>query len=266
VQAIGHSAAQLASTSAQRVRAGDLAAQDAARTEIEARRAEGDVRLAELDQQRAAAALSQVLGRPATRAAAGRARLARAGGRGHRPDLNALVEARADVRRPGPRGRGPGRAGQRPGPDAQRPHAGRLARPLPRHLDTPARAAPVHAAADPLRLPGRDRARAGRPEPGPHPARAGAPGRPAGAAAPAAKPATTLALAQGYERDILPRARQVAAGAELAYGKGAIPLVDLLDARRTLRATLIDAINARAEHARGLWLLRTQPEQLLATP
>jgi hypothetical protein len=66
---------------------------------------------------------------------------------------------------------------------------------------------------------------------------------------------TTLALAQGYERDILPRARQVAAGAELAYGKGAIPLVDLLDARRTLRATLIDpsmpAPSTRARAACG---------------
>jgi cobalt-zinc-cadmium efflux system outer membrane protein len=97
VQAIGHSAAQLASTSAQRVRAGDLAAQDAARTEIEARRAEGDVRLAELDQQRAAAALSQVLGRPATaplQAAPDWPRWRRRAP----ARLNALVEARADVR------------------------------------------------------------------------------------------------------------------------------------------------------------------------
>src|SRR5450830_1568405 len=78
----------------------------------------------------------------------------------------------------------------------------------------------------------------------------------------------TLAQARSYETEILPRARQVAAGAELAYSKGAIPLVDLLDARRTLRATLIEAVNARADHARaqGLWLLRTQPQRLLATP
>lgn len=71
--------------------------------------------------------------------------------------------------------------------------------------------------------------------------------------------------AAGYEGGILPRAREVAQSAELAYAKGAIPLTDLLDARRTLRATALEALAARADHAKaqGLWLLRTQPQALL---
>lgn len=77
--------------------------------------------------------------------------------------------------------------------------------------------------------------------------------------------ASTATRAQSYESGILPRARQVAQSAELAYRKGAISLTDLLDARRTLRATVLDAIGARADYAkaRGNWLLRTQPQTLL---
>ena len=59
----------------------------------------------------------------------------------------------------------------------------------------------------------------------------------------------------------------MAEGAELAYGKGALPLTDLLDARRTLRATLIEALAARTEAAKaaGAWQLRAQPETFLPT-
>lgn len=66
---------------------------------------------------------------------------------------------------------------------------------------------------------------------------------------------------QSFEADILSRARQVADGAELAYRKGAMSLTDLLDARRTLRATQLDAIAARIDHAKAslAWRLRTQP-------
>ena len=69
----------------------------------------------------------------------------------------------------------------------------------------------------------------------------------------------------GYEGGILPRARRVAENAELAFNKGALPLGDLLDARRTLRATLLEALNARADFAKaaGAWQLRTRPESLL---
>ncbi len=64
--------------------------------------------------------------------------------------------------------------------------------------------------------------------------------------------------ADSQERELLPRARQVLAQAELAYAKGALSMTDLLEARRSLRASLLDAINARAEHAKALgsWQLR----------
>ncbi|MBN9342214.1 MAG: TolC family protein, partial [Comamonadaceae bacterium] len=73
--------------------------------------------------------------------------------------------------------------------------------------------------------------------------------------------ASAAQRADGYEGGIVPRARQVAQSAELAYAKGAIGLTDLLDARRTLRATLLEAIGAQADYAKaeGLWRLRTQP-------
>ncbi len=66
---------------------------------------------------------------------------------------------------------------------------------------------------------------------------------------------------QGYEARILPQARQVAAQAELAYNKGGLSLTDLLDARRTLRATQLEASSVRNEHAHalGAWQLRTAP-------
>ena len=66
---------------------------------------------------------------------------------------------------------------------------------------------------------------------------------------------------QAYEERILPPARQVAAQAEQAYGKGALSLTDLLDARRTLRITELEATAVRNEHARaqGVWQLRTAP-------
>ena len=66
---------------------------------------------------------------------------------------------------------------------------------------------------------------------------------------------------QAYETRILPQAQQVAAQAELAYGKGGLSLTDLLDARRTLRATQLEATGVRNEHARalGAWQLRTAP-------
>jgi cobalt-zinc-cadmium efflux system outer membrane protein len=67
-----------------------------------------------------------------------------------------------------------------------------------------------------------------------------------------------------YTGEILPRARQVAEMAEFAYRKGAIPLTDLLDARRTLRSTLLDATDAQVDAAKavGAWLLRTGDPRL----
>ena len=66
---------------------------------------------------------------------------------------------------------------------------------------------------------------------------------------------------QSYESRIMPQAQQVAAQAELAYSKGGLSLTDLLDARRTLRATQLEASGVRNDHAHalGAWQLRTAP-------
>ena len=53
-----------------------------------------------------------------------------------------------------------------------------------------------------------------------------------------------------FAHEILPRAQKVADQAELAYAKGAIPLVDLLDARRTLKTSLLEALEVQAEFAK----------------
>lgn len=71
----------------------------------------------------------------------------------------------------------------------------------------------------------------------------------------------TAARAAEFTATIVPRARQVADMAELAYSRGAMSLTELLDARRTLRAVLLDDIQVRAEYARALatWQLRQTP-------
>ena len=79
---------------------------------------------------------------------------------------------------------------------------------------------------------------------------------------------STAERATVFDAEILPRARRVAEGAELAYRKGALSLTDLLDARRTLRVTALDAVAARKEHAQalGAWQLRTGQAVAAATP
>ncbi|MEP6557475.1 MAG: TolC family protein [Burkholderiales bacterium] len=76
---------------------------------------------------------------------------------------------------------------------------------------------------------------------------------------------SAAARARSYDVDILPRAQTVAAGAEFAFGRGAIPLTDLLDARRVLRLTLLEGLTARTDYAKalGAWQLRTRPEAVL---
>lgn len=60
------------------------------------------------------------------------------------------------------------------------------------------------------------------------------------------------------ENGLLADARRVAEAAELAYGKGAMGLMDLLDARRTLRQVQLEAATARADYAKALadWQLQ----------
>jgi cobalt-zinc-cadmium efflux system outer membrane protein len=54
------------------------------------------------------------------------------------------------------------------------------------------------------------------------------------------------------ERDLLVEARRAADYAEFAYRNGTISVTELLDARRTLRATQLDATQARADYAKAL--------------
>jgi cobalt-zinc-cadmium efflux system outer membrane protein len=72
---------------------------------------------------------------------------------------------------------------------------------------------------------------------------------------------SATARAEAYDQNILPQALRVAGQAELAYSKGALSLTDLLDARRTLKATQLEALDARNEHARtwGALQLLTRP-------
>jgi len=62
-----------------------------------------------------------------------------------------------------------------------------------------------------------------------------------------------------YDEELLADARRTAQAAEFAYGKGAMSLMDLLDARRSLKQLQTEAAMARAEHAKALsdWRIAT---------
>jgi outer membrane protein, heavy metal efflux system len=64
---------------------------------------------------------------------------------------------------------------------------------------------------------------------------------------------------QTYVTEIAPRAERVLQQAELAYGKGALSLTDLIEARRTWRNTKLEAIAAQsdADKAATAWRLRS---------
>jgi outer membrane protein, heavy metal efflux system len=57
---------------------------------------------------------------------------------------------------------------------------------------------------------------------------------------------------QRYDESLLVEAKRAADSAEFAYKNGAIGVMDLLDARRTLRAIQIDAALARNDHSKAL--------------
>lgn len=71
--------------------------------------------------------------------------------------------------------------------------------------------------------------------------------------------AATLERVRRLDGGMLGDAERVARAAELAYRKGAMGLIDLLDARRTLRQIQIEAATARADYAKALsdWALLT---------
>jgi outer membrane protein, heavy metal efflux system len=265
VTQIQRSAVQLAASAEKRVQAGDLAAQDAARTEIEAQRAGSDVQLAELDRRRAALILWQLTGvstspeRLQAQADWPEPRLQPA----PNTDLTALVDMRADVR--AAQARVLAAQAALDGSSAQKQaditwgasydhYPGVSTGLLELRMQMPlqfgysyqgeigratAQLALAQDALEKLR-------------------------RQAYAELQRLQHETlsTAQRAQIYDTNILPRARKVAESSELAYSKGALSLTDLLDARRTLRATLLDALAARTDYARaaGAWQLRTQPE------
>ena len=71
--------------------------------------------------------------------------------------------------------------------------------------------------------------------------------------------------ARQFRDQIVPRASTVLKQAEFAFARGAIPLTDLLDARRTHRSTQLDALTAQLDAAKAetALLLRTRPELIV---
>ena len=55
-----------------------------------------------------------------------------------------------------------------------------------------------------------------------------------------------------YDRSLLAAARQSAQAAEFAFQRGATSVLEVLDARRTLRAVQIESVGARADYAKAL--------------
>ncbi|WP_432262025.1 TolC family protein [Cupriavidus sp. TMH.W2] len=76
--------------------------------------------------------------------------------------------------------------------------------------------------------------------------------------------ASRLSLKQMRE-SVVPAAESVAGSAEFAYAKGASGVLDLLDARRALRQTRLDAVNAQGEYAKAVSAYRAAL-QASATP
>jgi len=270
MQGIAASARSLSQAAQRRLQAGDVSAQDAARTDIEAARAQADVRQAELERQRAALALAPLIAwpgqplqwRPRTEWPTGGQAAAI---QDAQLRLEEWVEQRPDVRAARERAQAAQSALQLA--RAQQSNditwggtvdhypavTGITARQMELRLQMPlqwgyrfegeiGRASALQSQSQDLL----ERARLG-----------------------ARAELQTLLQAwdaardrlQTYERDILPRAQRVAQQAELAYTQGALTLTDLLDARRTLRTTRLEAIAAQADFAKaqGTWQLRTQP-------
>lgn len=256
------SSTELASLSLRRQRAGDISQQEALRTEIEAQRTLAERRSVQAERERAAVALTELTGlagpllaretwpdaqsgmplaldltrRPDVRAAQRRVEAARA----------ALLSAQALRRNDVTVGTG---LSQQTGTSRAMLEL-RLQMPLAGILGNYAYEGEIGRAQAQLDQAGDDLERVRRQ-----------------AAAELARLSEDLRaaseLVQRYDADIVPRARRVAQMSELAYSRGALALVELIDARRTLRSVLLDQLTARADHARALsaWQLRTEPVQ-----
>jgi cobalt-zinc-cadmium efflux system outer membrane protein len=262
VHAIERSASQLSSTATRRVQAGDLPAQEATRIAIEAQRSGVELRAAELDRDRAQIALTQLLGPGvAVRAMAAQADWPALTMPSESTGIEALIDTRADVR--AAQARVASAEAALTAAQAQRSADVTWGVSLDHFPGTSNRLLEVRATV-PLQWGYRFEGEIGR------------------AQALYTQAQDTLAKTrhdallelqrlrteaevnlrrmQAFDNYILAAARQVADGTELAYRKGALSLSDLLDARRTLRATQLDAISARVDHAKAAlaWRLRTQ--------
>ena len=263
------SAAELARLAQRRVQAGDLSVQEATRTSIEAERAHADTQTALLDKENAALALAQVIGRSAGLEASEADWPALPGPNGSDGDLAAWVEARADVRAATARVQVAQAALDHA--SAQRKADWTVGASYDHFPGTSNRLVELRVSV-PLQWGYHYEGEIGRAQ------------AEYTLAQDALEKTRRLALldlqhlqqaaagtalrSASFDNGILPRARQVAQSAELAYAKGATSLTDLLDARRTLRATALDALSARLEHAKalGAWQLRTQPQALSLAP
>ncbi len=264
VDAIAKSAAQLAATAQRRVKAGDLPALDAARTEIEAQRAATDLASTQLDRQRAALSLALLTGTSNAASLRVAADWPPLQNMQTLPQDGALssVDARADVRAAQQRVDAARAALDSAAAQKSRDltlgtsfdhYPGTSTRLLEFRVQMPlngflgsynfqgeiAKAqAQLLQAEDTLektrRTAASDVQRLQQDRQG------------------------AAARALSYESVILPRARKVAELAELAYSKGAMSLTELIDARRTLRTILLEALSARTEQAKAAqaWLLR----------
>lgn len=257
---LARAAQELAQVAQRRLRAGDISQQDSLRTDIESQRAQADRRAAQADRERASLALAQLTGLASPLAASGdwpaaQALQAPAPDLAQRPDVlaaqrrveaaraaldNAQALRRNDVTLGSSLNHQPGTSRAMLELRLQMPLAGVLGNYA--YEGEIARAqAQLEQAGDGLERTRRQ------------------------AAAEQARLREDLdaaaARAQTLEADIVPSARRVADMSELAYARGAVPLVELIDARRTLRIVLLEQIAARAELARSLaaWQLRAQP-------
>lgn len=259
---LARAASQLATAAQRRLRAGDVSQQEALRTEIEAARAQAEQRAVQAERERAALALAQITGLSVPLVAradwpALEAATAQAAELEQRPDMraaqrrveaarsafdNALALRRNDLTV------GTGMSHQSGTSRAMLEL--RMQMPLAGVLGNYAYEGEIQRAQAQLDQASDELERIRRQ-----------------AAAEQAKLAEDLQSAamraQRFDADIVPRARRVAEMSELAYGRGALALTELVDARRTLRAVLLDQLAARADHARALaaWQLRAVSAQ-----
>lgn len=269
VGAIAESAKLLAATAARRLAAGDLSAQDTARSNIEAQRAQNDTLLAEQERARAERALNLVLGLGQQKltaiASSARAIVPQAMlDKGY--SNTDVIEQRPDVQ--AALARTLAAKAQLDSALALQKNDITLGTAVDHFPGTSNRLLTFR-----LQMPLQLGALGGYTFQG-EIARASTQLAIAEAALDRARHAATLDVqrlfqerqssqlrAGSYAQNIAPEAKRVADLAELAYNKGALSLTDLLEARRTWRATTLEAIAAQTdfEKAQTAWDIRFKP-------